>query len=270
MEFPHVRMVSCSINKNNFALHHTDLDRFHSSQWSSEGSSVWVWAKYFHPALQVPTGSTRPTEWVWLSSWWPGLLLTLSSSLTTILAGNGWFIWLIRLYPALSPLITVKDIAGHHSPHNSLHSLCSDRGVQPPLQQRPNLQRQSALLLQVAGDWGQSGQCPVFQALLGPAKHGLHRGTLHHAHLLDSTPPVSQCLIKSLPGSCSRIVVKYHMQGGAWAQTLNFFLHGFNTVSYLIDIFITARPTRIHHFYFAIIFGTPLPFNLEPSSYLIV
>jgi len=50
-------------------------------------------------------------------------------------------------------------------------------------------------------------------------------------------------------------VVKYHMMGGAWAQFLNFFLHGFNSLSFLIDIFISSRPTRIHHFYFAIIFG---------------
>ena len=50
-------------------------------------------------------------------------------------------------------------------------------------------------------------------------------------------------------------VVKYHMLGGAYAQFLNFFLHGFNSLSFLIDIFVTARPTRVHHFYFAIIFG---------------
>ena len=38
-------------------------------------------------------------------------------------------------------------------------------------------------------------------------------------------------------------------------QILNVFLHGINTVSCVIDIMITARPIRIHHFYLAIIFG---------------
>ena len=36
---------------------------------------------------------------------------------------------------------------------------------------------------------------------------------------------------------------------------MNVFLHGVNTVSCLLDIMITARPIRVHHFYLAIIFG---------------
>ena len=50
-------------------------------------------------------------------------------------------------------------------------------------------------------------------------------------------------------------VVKYHLMNTAWLSFLNVFLHGLNSVSFLIDIFITARPVRIHHFYFAVMFG---------------
>ena len=50
-------------------------------------------------------------------------------------------------------------------------------------------------------------------------------------------------------------VVKYHLMTSAWASFLNVFLHGLNSVSFLIDIFITARPVRIHHFYFGLLFG---------------
>ena len=38
-------MVSCTINKKKFGLHHTDLHLFHSSQWSSEGTN-WHYAAY--------------------------------------------------------------------------------------------------------------------------------------------------------------------------------------------------------------------------------
>ena len=50
-------------------------------------------------------------------------------------------------------------------------------------------------------------------------------------------------------------VVKYHLMTSAWASFLNVFLHGLNSVSFLIDIFVSSRPVRIHHFYFAVLFG---------------
>ena len=50
-------------------------------------------------------------------------------------------------------------------------------------------------------------------------------------------------------------VVKYHLMASAWASLLNVFLHGLNSISFLIDIFVSARPIRIHHFYFAVLFG---------------
>lgn len=50
-------------------------------------------------------------------------------------------------------------------------------------------------------------------------------------------------------------VVEHNLMPTTWLQFLNVFLHGLNTVSYLIDIWIDARPTRIHHFYFSVIFG---------------
>ena len=42
---------------------------------------------------------------------------------------------------------------------------------------------------------------------------------------------------------------------GTYKEFLNVFLHALNSVSFLVDIFVTARPWRIHHFYFAIMFG---------------
>jgi len=51
------------------------------------------------------------------------------------------------------------------------------------------------------------------------------------------------------------IVLKEGLMSGAYYQFLNVFLHLLNTLSYLLDIFITARPTRIHHFYWPIVFG---------------
>ena len=38
-------------------------------------------------------------------------------------------------------------------------------------------------------------------------------------------------------------------------EILNVFLHAINTLSVLVDLMITARPIRIHHFYLAVIFG---------------
>ena len=51
------------------------------------------------------------------------------------------------------------------------------------------------------------------------------------------------------------VVVENHLMSGTYKEFLNVFLHGLNSVSFLIDIFVTARPWRIHHFYFAIMFG---------------
>lgn len=51
------------------------------------------------------------------------------------------------------------------------------------------------------------------------------------------------------------VVLEYNLIKGVWMNFLNVFLHGLNTVSYFIDIFVDARPTRIHHFYFSVIFG---------------
>ena len=51
------------------------------------------------------------------------------------------------------------------------------------------------------------------------------------------------------------IVIEENLMPGAYKEFLNVFLHLLNSVSFLIDIFVTARPTRIHHFYFAIMFG---------------
>ena len=50
-------------------------------------------------------------------------------------------------------------------------------------------------------------------------------------------------------------VVEYHLMQGAWANFLNVFLHLLNTLSFLLDIFITARPVRPHHFYWPALFG---------------
>lgn len=50
-------------------------------------------------------------------------------------------------------------------------------------------------------------------------------------------------------------VVKCGLMSGLWMETLNYFLHLVNTLSCLLDMFMTARPVRIHHFYLAVLFG---------------
>lgn len=50
-------------------------------------------------------------------------------------------------------------------------------------------------------------------------------------------------------------VVENNLIQGTWMETLNVFLHGVNSLSCLVDLMVTARPIRIHHFYLAIIFG---------------
>jgi len=50
-------------------------------------------------------------------------------------------------------------------------------------------------------------------------------------------------------------VVKYGFLKTPLDVFMNFFMHGINTISYLVDFLISGRPKRIHHFYFAVIFG---------------
>lgn len=52
-----------------------------------------------------------------------------------------------------------------------------------------------------------------------------------------------------------KYVVEYHLMKTPWMMFLNVFLHAGNTLSCLIDIFITARPFRVTHFYLPILFG---------------
>jgi len=51
------------------------------------------------------------------------------------------------------------------------------------------------------------------------------------------------------------LVVKYNTLQTAWHQFLNAFLHALNSVSCFIDMFITARPIHLHHFYVPVMFG---------------
>ena len=50
-------------------------------------------------------------------------------------------------------------------------------------------------------------------------------------------------------------VIEFGLIKGDWMIALNYFLHLVNTLSCLVDIFLTARPIRVHHFYLAVIFG---------------
>jgi len=50
-------------------------------------------------------------------------------------------------------------------------------------------------------------------------------------------------------------VIEFDLIKGDWMIALNYFLHLVNTLSCLVDIFLTARPIRVHHFYLAVIFG---------------
>jgi len=52
-----------------------------------------------------------------------------------------------------------------------------------------------------------------------------------------------------------KYVVEFNLMKTPWMKTLNVFLHGVNTISCIIDMMVTARPVRIHHFYFACFFG---------------
>ena len=53
---------------------------------------------------------------------------------------------------------------------------------------------------------------------------------------------------------------KYILSDGTWfrtkeAQYLNFFIHGANSISCLMDIFISRRPMKLLHFYFSMVYG---------------
>lgn len=52
-----------------------------------------------------------------------------------------------------------------------------------------------------------------------------------------------------------KYVMEFGIIQGAWMHLLNVFLHAVNTISCLVDMMVTARPVRIHHFYLAVIFG---------------
>ena len=50
-------------------------------------------------------------------------------------------------------------------------------------------------------------------------------------------------------------VVESHLLKNEIAVILNVFLHGVNSITCLIDIFISARPWKVFHFVYPIIFG---------------
>ncbi|XP_023346985.1 protein rolling stone [Eurytemora carolleeae] len=52
-----------------------------------------------------------------------------------------------------------------------------------------------------------------------------------------------------------RYVVEFNLLPGTWMKVLNVFLHAINSVSALIDLFLTARPIRFQHVYLPLLFG---------------
>ena len=52
------------------------------------------------------------------------------------------------------------------------------------------------------------------------------------------------------------VVVEAHLLKNETAEYLNIFLHGVNSFTCLIDIFISARPWKLLHFLYPICFGT--------------
>jgi len=56
-------------------------------------------------------------------------------------------------------------------------------------------------------------------------------------------------------GILNKYVVDNNLIQGAWLNFLNFFLHGVNSISCIIDMFITARPVKFGHVYLPVIFG---------------
>ena len=74
--------------------------------------------------------------------------------------------------------------------------------------------------------------------------------TLRHSDLQLQFSIIRQ---RCLPG-------KYILSDGTWfrtkeAQYLNFFIHGANSISCLMDIFISRRPMKLLHFYFSMVYG---------------
>lgn len=50
-------------------------------------------------------------------------------------------------------------------------------------------------------------------------------------------------------------VVEFELIKGPWMHALNYFLHLVNTLSCVFDMFMTARPVRLHHAYLPALFG---------------
>jgi len=56
-------------------------------------------------------------------------------------------------------------------------------------------------------------------------------------------------------GALHRFVVKNHLLKTDLAAALNFFVHGFNSISCIIDVFLTRRPIKFWHIVFPIGYG---------------
>ena len=83
--------------------------------------------------------------------------------------------------------------AGDNSVNSALHPVCSDRLVQRSLSPRANIQRDLAIHIQVSSqNFKIAINCSnqYLQSFLGPTKHVLHSGAVHHSGLLDCPPPL--------------------------------------------------------------------------------
>ena len=52
-----------------------------------------------------------------------------------------------------------------------------------------------------------------------------------------------------------RFVQSQHLLKTKEAVYLNFFIHGVNSISCLVDVFLNRRPIKALHFYFAMVYG---------------
>jgi len=188
-------MAKCGIRKEKFSLHHTNVDRFHSSHWSSTGTTTGLYVIY---------------RWVLAILMVAGII----AHIIDFSEKNPAWKWLIYMTNQGISLLTVHYII--YATITLLNYLLP-RGFEynatlPFLYKfswaLQNMSSSAALFITI-----------IYWSILHP------------------------------------IVVAEGMMSGPWKEFLNVFLHLLNTLSYLLDIFITARPTRIHHFYFAIIFG---------------
>jgi len=188
-------MAKCGIRKEKFSLHHTNVDRFHSSHWSSTGTTTGLYVIY---------------RWVLALLMVAGII----AHIIDFSEKNPAWKWLIYMTNQGISLLTVHYII--YATITLLNYLLP-RGFEYnatlPFFYKfswaiQNMSSSAALFITI-----------IYWSILHP------------------------------------IVVEEGMMTGPWKEFLNVFLHLLNTLSYLLDIFITARPTRIHHFYFAIIFG---------------